>query len=249
MQGSHTTTAVGFYQFAASQPERIAIIEPGYRETTYGELLDRVNRLSHGLRQLGLVPGDAVALVTQNSRTHFELALATGQLGLSFTPINYHLAASEMAYIVTNCEAKVVIVDLLVLATCTSGLNEVDYPDDRRFVIGDAAGWHRYEELLENQPTSPPVERVEGQTMVYTSGTTGFPKGVRRPLTGRSPEEAALAVAPSLRIFGFQPGGVHLVVSPLYHTAPGTFALSALHLKHTLVIMDKFDTAGESPKT
>ncbi len=241
MQGSDTTTTVGFFSFAAAQPERLAIIEPGSRETTYGELRDRVNQLSHGLRQLGLVPGNTIAMVTHNNRTRFEVALATGQIGLYLVPINYHLSSSEIAYIVTNSEAKAVIVDPQVLATCAAGLDEIQYPLDRRFVIGEVEGWHRYEELWENRSTSSPADRTAGETMVYTSGTTGFPKGVRRPLTGGSPEEGSRSTTSFLTLLGFKPGDVHLVVSPLYHTAPGGFALSTLHLGHTVVIMDKFD--------
>jgi long-chain acyl-CoA synthetase len=241
MQGSETTTPVGFFAFADVQPERLALIEPGIRETTYGELRDRVHQLSHGLRQLGLVTGDVVALITRNSRTYFELMLATGQIGLYLTPINYHLAASEIAYIVTNSEAKAVIVDPQVLPTSASALNEINFPADRRFVVGEVEGWRRYEALLEHQPTTAPADRVAGSIMLYTSGTTGFPKGVRRPLTGGSPEEALQFVTAFFRSFGFQPGDVHLVVSPLYHAAPGGFALNTLHLGHTVVIMDKFD--------
>ncbi len=241
MQGSDTTTTVGFFPFAASQPERLAIIEPGLREMTYGELRDRINQLSHGLRQMGLVTGDVVALVTRNSRTYFELVLATGQLGLYLTPINYHLAASEIAYIVTNSEARVVIVDPQVLPTSADALNEIDFPADRRFVVGETGGWRRYEELLQHQPTTAPVNRKAGSTMLYTSGTTGFPKGVRRPLTGGSPENGLQSLTAFLAWFGFRSGDVHLVVSPLYHAAPGAFALNSLHLGQTLVIMDRFD--------
>jgi long-chain acyl-CoA synthetase len=160
MQGSETTTTVGFFAFADVQPERLALIEPGIRETTYGQLRDRVHQLSHGLRQLGLVTGDVVALVTRNSRTYFELMLATGQIGLYLTPINYHLAASEIAYIVTNSEAKAVIVDPQVLSTSTSALNEIDFPADRRFVVGEAEGWRRCEALLEHHPATSPADRV-----------------------------------------------------------------------------------------
>ena len=244
MQGSETTTSVDFFAFAATHSEQLALIEPGKRETTYGELQNRVNQLSHGLRQLGLVPGDTIALVAHNSTTFFELVLAIGQIGLYLVPINFHLAASEIAYIVSNSEAKAVIVDPQMLAVCTTALNDIQYPLDHRFVIGEAEDWRGYEELLENQPTSAPANRIEGQTMVYTSGTTGFPKGIRRPLF-KGPPEAAQSTQSKLHkfqlAFGFRPGDVHLVVAPLYHTAPGGFASGALRMGHTIVIMDKFD--------
>src|SRR5581483_12486289 len=90
---------------------------------------------SHGFRQLGLVAGDTIALVSRNSRTYFELMLATGQIGLYLTPINYHLAASEISYIVTNSEARAVISDTQALPTCTRALNEIDFPADRRRML------------------------------------------------------------------------------------------------------------------
>ena len=159
----------------------------------------------HGLRSRGLTAGDGVAALLHNCVEMYALSLACGQAGWYFTPINHHLAAPEIAYIVEDSEAKVLVDELDV-----------------------------YEDLVKGQPDTLPEDRQAGQPMHYTSGTTGRPKGVRRGLPGVEPELQALFSAGFLGMFGVQPhdNNVHICGSPLYHTAPLAFSSAAIQIGH-----------------
>jgi long-chain acyl-CoA synthetase len=235
-------TAVGFYRTAAAHPVRTAFIGHDGKTLTFGELLHNVNKLSNALRSLGLSQGDAVAMMVRNDAAYFELVLATGQIGLYLVPVNTHLAAAEVAFIVRDSGAKVVFAHAELAKGLAEGLSGVhgDLPPLRFSVGGSVPGWSAYEEL--DASPAEPEDRVAGTLMGYTSGTTGRPKGVRSRLSGISPEQAAGFHSSFMRGLGFALGeGVHLVCSPLYHAAPGGFAMGALHLGHTIVCHAKFD--------
>ncbi|MGP3963652.1 AMP-binding protein [Nonomuraea sp. 3N208] len=212
--GADPSETPGFYAIAAADPDRLAVIDTDGSHTTYGQLLARVNQVSHGLRARGLGTGDVVAGVLPNGIDAVIMLMATGQIGLYYVPINWHLTASEVAYIIQDCDAKVVVTE----------------------EIGTA-------ELAEGQPADAPADRTSGAVMWYTSGTTGFPKGVQRPLPGAPPE----AIVPLYTWFlgevvDLKPGDeVHLVTSPMYHSAPCAHTQFALHLGHTVVITPRFD--------
>ncbi|WP_308298919.1 AMP-binding protein [Streptomyces sp. GESEQ-35] len=230
---------LGFADVVAATPDRTALIEPDGHALSYGELDARVNQLAHALAALGLQTGDGVAAILPNSRHYFELRLATGRTGQYFTPISHHLTAAEIAYIVEDCEARVVVVDESLLGAAEQALDEAGFPADRRIVAGAAEGWTGYEEVLREQPTTPPDHPRAGSIMMYTSGTTGRPKGVRRQLPEGPPQvtETELNLMPRLDIF---PGHeVQLAAAPLYHAAPGVFAHSGLNFGHTVVIAER----------
>lgn len=237
---------LGFWAMAAEDPAHLALVEPDGREISAGELLARANRLVHGLRALGLEPGDAVATVLPNGAEFYEVYLACLQAGWYLVPINNHLVGPEIAYIIDNCEAKALIGHERFASACTAAVDEISYDHKRRFAVGDIADFRPYAELIEGQPDTLPDNRLAGTVMNYTSGTTGRPKGVRRRLPGVSPEEAGLGFGGILFLFGIQPrdDNVHLVGSPLYHTAVLVFSGAALHLGHTVVIMDKWSAEG-----
>ncbi|MED7922709.1 AMP-binding protein [Nonomuraea sp. LP-02] len=212
----------GFYAIAAAHPDRLAVIDTDGTRTTYGELLTRVNQVSHGLRARGLGVGDVVAGVLPNGIDAVVMLMATGQLGLYYVPINWHLTEAEVAYILRDCDAKVVVTG----------------PDHQ--VPGAEVGTAG---LAEGQPGDTPTDRTSGAVMWYTSGTTGFPKGVQRSLPGAEPE----AIVPLYAWFfgevvDLKPGDeTHLVTSPMYHSAPCAHTQFALHFGHTVVITPRFD--------
>ena len=231
-------SAAGFYQLAAARPDRPAIIDPSGAVITFGELGQRVNRISRALRAHGLAEGDVLTAIVQNGPEYLELQLAAGQAGVVVVPVNWHLSVSEILYIVTDSGAK-----LVVAAEDQARLLPVDeLPDDRYAVGGAVAGWQPYAQLGAGQPASPPEDRRAGRMMMYTSGTTGHPKGVHSTLPAVDPDIAAALFAGMPRGYGITAAeGVHLVCSPMYHAAPGGHALAFLHAGHTIVVRARFD--------
>jgi long-chain acyl-CoA synthetase len=235
--------AIGFWRCAQESPDWIAAIEADGTEHTAGDLLGRVNQITHGLRARGLRPGDGIAAVLPNGVPPLELYLAALQAGWYLTPINWHFTAPEMAYIVRDCEAKAFFVHERFAAVATDAADLAHLPPGARFSYGQVPGFTSVEALRDGQPVSLPADRTAGTTMHYTSGTTGRPKGVRRPLADLDPDVAAELASLLLQLFGITAGppNVHLVTSPNYHTAVTVFGGGALHMGHTLVYMDTWD--------
>jgi long-chain acyl-CoA synthetase len=233
---------LGFWALAVEQPERVAVIDPEGREVTYGELGRWSNRLVHGLRAAGVPPGGGVALVMPNSIEVLALYFAALQAGWYITPINHHLVGPEIAFIVEDSEADVFVAHERFADACAAAAVETSLPPAQCFSVGAVTGFRALDELTLGQPETTPDDRSHGQAMHYTSGTTGQPKGVRRKLTGASPDAAAVGSQFFLGMFGVEPGGegVHLCGSPLYHTAVLAFVGASLHLGHPVVLMDKW---------
>jgi long-chain acyl-CoA synthetase len=237
---------LGFWSIAAEDPDHLAVVEPDGTEISAGELLGSANQLVHGLRQLGLEPGDSIAMVLPNGVEVFELYLAALQAGWYLIPINHHLVGPEIAYIVQDCDAKVFVAHERFADACATAAKELGFPDDHCFSVGAVPGFRSYQELKDGQPTELPSDRRTGTVMNYTSGTTGKPKGVRRSLPQANPESSAIASGGMLLLFGLQPhdDNVHICGSPLYHTAVLVFAGGSLQLGHTVVVMDKWTPEG-----
>lgn len=230
--------ASGFYRFAAAHPDRAALIAPVSGSVTFGELSASVNGVSHALRALGLARGDVVAVLLYNEPVYLELVLATGQLGMYLVPINWHLTPTEVAYIVQDSGAKVLVAHAALAAPLGGVMG--DLPGNR-FSVGDSvSGWIPYYAL--KGAATEPNDRCAGAILGYTSGTTGRPKGVKRELADSSPEDAIRQALALYRLFGLDHDkGVHLICSPLYHSAPLGWASASLHLGHTLVCHQGFD--------
>ena len=237
---------IGFWKHADRHRDALAIVDPDGGETTFGQLLDQANQLVHGLRALGLEPGQSIAFLAPNGHEVLALFMAAAQAGLYLTPINWHLKAPEVAYILEDSGAQALIASERVADTAIRAANEAGLPEARRFALGLVDGFRPFAELTDGEPTTTPGDRLTGSTMTYTSGTTGRPKGVRRPLHPVAPEVVSSQQALFLSLFGIFPGqsGVHLCVAPLYHTAVINFASNHLHLGHTVVLMDRWTPEG-----
>ncbi|HEV2309758.1 MAG TPA: acyl-CoA synthetase [Acidimicrobiia bacterium] len=232
---------------ADARPDHVALVTPDRREIRAGELAAAAHQVVHGLREAGLGVGDAVAMLLPNSAEVFELYLAALEAGFYLVPINWHLVGPEIAYIVQDSEAKAFVADARFADAAQAAADEIDFPSMGRFAVGgEIPGFRSYENLKAGQPTTPPKDRTTGAVMNYTSGTTGKPKGVRRPLPGTSPEQSAAGNGGMLFLFRLQPfdDNVHIVGSPLYHTAVLVFAGGALHIGHTIVVMDRWTPEG-----
>ena len=232
-----------FWTRAARQPQHVALIEPGGRTVPAGDLLASANRLVHGLRALGLAPGDVIAAVLPSSIEAYELYLAMQQAGWYLVPINYHLVGPEIAYVLQDCGARVFVAHERYARACIAAVEEAGFPPSHAFVVGTIPGFRPYASLKHGRPATSPADRALGSVMNYTSGTTGRPKGVRRALPGSVPEETDLGAA-LVTGYDVDPDAtddVHLLACPWYHTAPLIMSAPSLHLGHTVVIMDRFD--------
>jgi long-chain acyl-CoA synthetase len=234
--------ATGFWAQAEEHPDHLALVAPDGTELTAGDLLSLSRRLANGLHALGLRRGDVVAYVLPNGVELLALVLAGMESGLYVVPVNTHLAAPEIAYIIDDSEAVLVVCHERFGDGCRDAADEVAFPADRRFAVGRVEGFRAFDDLVSGYPDAPPTERATGMVMNYTSGTTGRPKGVRRPLPEVAPDAGCQWFAGLLRMFGAQAGSddVHLTGSPLYHTAVLLFTMGSLQLGHTVVLMDKW---------
>jgi long-chain acyl-CoA synthetase len=231
-----------FWTLAAANPDKTAIVDNDEQPHSKAEVLAAVNQLSHGLRSLGLGRGDSIAAMLPNSPEALEVYLAMQQIGLYLTPINYHLVGPEIAYILTDCEAKAFIAHARYADVVRHALEETGFPEENVFSVGDMPGVRKLAELTSGQPTSAPENRTLGAIMNYTSGTTGRPKGVRRPLPPTPIDETDLGAA----LMGYhvsrdESDNVHLLACPWYHTAPMVMVAPSLHLGHKVMTMDRFE--------
>jgi len=237
---------IGFWRIAEHDPERLAVVDPDGHELRYGELFRLVNQISHGFRAQGLGRGDHVSVALPNGTLHLALCLAAMQSGLYITSINWHLVGPEIAYILRDSESKLFISHERFAQEAVRAADEAGLSADRRYAIGGIEGFRPLAELHEGQPEKRPARPESGSLMFYTSGTTGRPKGVRRPLPDVPPDDAAAAIIGLFLLFGIQPhdGHVHITPAPLYHAAPNNWATTSLHCGHPVVLMDRFTPEG-----
>ena len=235
----------GFYQLAAANPERVAVVDPDDTEHTAGELLRAAHRVTNGLRALGLGTDDVVGVLLPNGADYLEVLLAVLQSGWHLVPINYHLTAPEVAYILADSGAKAFVTSRRFADVAQAVAGQVGLPPDALLSVGDVAGYVEFASFKAAQSDTEPEGRLAGGLMNYTSGTTGRPKGVRRPLPDIDADTQAAMFGFLNFLFGNAgPDHVHLAVAPLYHTAVMNFVQAALHHGQTVVLMDKWTPEG-----
>ena len=232
-----------FWRRALEEPGWIAAVEPDGTAHAAGDLLARVNQLTQGLRERGLRPGDGLAILAPNGIAALEVYLAALQSGWYLTPVNWHSTVPEIAYILRDSEARVFFAHERFAGAAAGAADEAGIAASGRISYGAVPGFTPVEHVREGQSPGMPDGRVAGTTMHYTSGTTGRPKGVRRPLSGLDPDEAGELTSLLPQLFGVTPGppNVHLVTSPHYHTAVSVFGGASLMMGHRLVYMDGWD--------
>jgi long-chain acyl-CoA synthetase len=226
---------------AQRAPGSAAVIV-GPETVTYSELEDRSSRLARGLRSRGLAEGDHIAILMENNRAFLEVAWAAQRSGLHYTAINTHLRPAEVQYVLDDCGA-VALVTSQKLAGLAGGLDLSRVPL-RLAAAGEVVGFERYEEVLPHEPASSEFAEREGREMLYSSGTTGRPKGVRKPLPGTAfgdPAAAPVQVAQGIAAQGFGPGSVYLSPAPLYHSAPLVYSMTMHRVGAAVVVMEQFD--------
>lgn len=228
---------------ARRHPERIAVINGSNGiSLTYGELDRRANRLARRLQQMGLRPGDHIAMVLENNLRCFEIGWAALRSGLLVTPVNRFLTPAEAAYIVEDSESRVVISShaMRELAEGLTGL--MPNCSARLMVDGTIDGWDSYEAVVATVSDAPLDAETLGALMLYSSGTTGRPKGIVR---AQPSTRMADFIDPfrrgQLRHYDFSDDMVYLSTAPLYHAAPLAWALQLQATGGTAVFMEKFE--------
>ena len=231
----------GLRDWAERHPERPALLmDEAARPISYAQLEARANRVAHAFAAENLARGDHVAVLAGNGSDIVALCWAAWRSGLYLTPLPTTLALPELRYLVDNCEARLVVVEgahaeigRLLAGECPSVTV--------RTLGGEGAGGD-WEAVLQRMPDTPRPDETAGSLMMYSSGTTGAPKGIMRPLPGAEQHHLLPPFARDLvEIFGLDLDTRYLSTAPLYHAAALRFVLATIAAGGFAVVMRRFD--------
>ena len=230
------------YHFAATTPDKAAYIMAGSGETvTFKQLNDRSNQIAHAFRAMGLGHGDTIAIFSENSARYFEICWAAHRSGLYFVCISSRLTAPEVEYIVKDSGARLLIASVGLSAVAQEAKALTDC-DAYWSIDGDIEGFQPMQDACAGLPETPVSDERLGTDMLYSSGTTGRPKGIRPPLPMDPAIDAPNALDQLARVlFHVRDDGIYLSPAPLYHAAPLRWCMAMTKYGNTLVIMEKFD--------
>jgi long-chain acyl-CoA synthetase len=228
---------------AALTPDKPAVImATGGQIQTYRELDDAANRLSQLFRAAGLQAGDHVAICMENHPRYLEVLWGCHYAGLIYTATSSRLTSGELTYIIGDCAAKAFITSKYRAEQAAEIAGDMPNVSVRLMLDGTIDGFDAYETETLRFPAEPLAERVDGMDMLYSSGTTGRPKGVTRELPFTELGSVPFGVVGLLQLlFGGTPDMVYLSPAPLYHAAPLRFCMSVQAIGGTVVAMEHFD--------
>ncbi|MEP4191459.1 MAG: AMP-binding protein, partial [Sneathiella sp.] len=227
---------------AVNQPDKIAFkIYPSSEGVTFQALEQRANQGAQLLRSSGLNVGDHMTILMENRREFLETCFAADRSGLYYTTISTHLTVEEIAYIIADCSARVVIISDS-FSDIAQQLQDMVDPAIRLFMVGTSiGGTENWSAMLDTQPDTPISDEVQGLDMLYSSGTTGKPKGVKWPLTREAPGGRSMLITLLSSLFGYSAQTRYLCPAPLYHAAPLRHTMVTLKMGGSAFIMAKFD--------
>ena len=227
---------------SAENPDKTALImAAGGESLTYGELDDRSNRLAQLFAASGLGFGDHVAVYMENNIRYLEVLWAAQRSGLYYTAINSHFNADEVAYILADCGAKTLITSRAKADVAAGLLGRGDGVGQWLMVDGVIDGYESYEASIAAFPPIPIAEELEGHAMLYSSGTTGRPKGIRYELTRQPIGSSPFAVDMFMALYRLAEDDVFLTPAPMYHSASLQFTMMLTRIGATVVVMERFD--------
>lgn len=227
--------------YAQSKPDHLAYkMVPSGEAVTYRELNDRSNQVAHILRGEGLFRSDVIAILMENHPRYYEVAWAADRAGLYYTCISTRLSTLEAEYIVRDSGARLLFVSRQMLAQALEIVALV--PELTVFLVdGVAAGTRDYLAERATKPVSPIVDESQGAPMLYSSGTTGRPKGVKFALPEQAIDEMDSLTAIAIDWFKFDGEMIYLSPAPMYHSAPLRWSMSGQKMGATIIVMEKFD--------
>ena len=210
---------------------------------TYRELEARCNRLAHLFRKRGLKRLDHYAIFMENNSRYLEACGAGERAGLYFTCVNSYLTAGELAYILTNSQSRILITSVAKLDVAREAIKEC--PDIELCIVADGPGESDrivgLEAATKDLPSTPIADESVGTAMLYSSGTTGRPKGILRPLPEQPPSQQLPLFDFLQKLWQYREGMIYLSPAPLYHSAPQAAVNLTLRVGGTVVIMERFD--------
>jgi long-chain acyl-CoA synthetase len=226
--------------YARDTPEKPAYVMADTGEAVaYEKLNRRSNQAAHLFRAIGLSPGDTVALFLENTPEFFEIVWGAQRAGLYYACLSAKLSPAEAAYIVADSGAKLLIASAGLAES--EALGELAGGVARLSVGGPIAGYEAYESARDARPETPIADETAGADLLYSSGTTGRPKGVRFPLSGAAIDAPAPLTALAAGLYGIGADTVYLSPAPLYHAAPLRWCMAVHRLGGATIVMPKFD--------
>ena len=236
---------MGFRAAALQSPDKPAIVMVESGETvSYSELSNRADQYANYFRQLGFEAGDSVAFTLENCPEFYAICFGALRAGLYYTALSTYLSPAESRYIVEDCGARLYICSAQ-FNTRAAELGKILSSEICRFSLGgDIDGYSSLEDEVATMPAEPISDETKGQDLLYSSGTTGQPKGVKIELAGESPEAMSEAFEAVTQLYGFSADSIYLSPAPLYHAAPLRFNLAIFWVGGTSIIMQRFDPAA-----
>ena len=230
------------YIHAQRTPDKPAFVMAGSGQgLNYRQLDERSNQVAHLFRAAGLVPGDHIAILVENNPRFFEICWGAQRSGIIYTALSTRLTAGEIAYIVEDSAAKMLVTSTALGQVAGQALALVKSTPLRLMIDGTLPGFESWEDALARHPVTRIADEIAGGDMLYSSGTTGRPKGVFAPPDTPQIDADNPLLAVSRRLYGIGENAIYLSPAPLYHSAPLRFCMSVMKLGGTCVIMEHFD--------